>query len=283
MLALAATVERRSEHPLAQAILNEAKDRNILDRYPAAETVQALAGQGVEGTLHESKITVGSHALFHERQAACAAFHEQILDAEADGQTVMLIGKDAQVLGFVGVTDEPRPSSREALRTLKKAIPNANMVMLTGDSLPVANRIADQIGAIDQVRAGLLPQQKLQAVRDLKDRYGHVAMIGDGVNDAPALVAADVGIAMGGAGTAQAMETADVVLMQDDLAHLSDAVQTSRKAKRVIQQNVAFSLAIKAAVLVLAMGGWAALWMAVVADVGASLAVTLNGMRLLKS
>ncbi|MBN1581194.1 MAG: HAD-IC family P-type ATPase, partial [Anaerolineae bacterium] len=188
-----------------------------------------------------------------------------------------------KVLGFVGVTDEPRTSSRDALQALKKAIPGANMVMLTGDSPAVANRIAEQIGAIDHVHAGLLPQEKLQAVKHLQKQHGPVAMIGDGVNDAPAMAAAEVGIAMGGAGTAQAMETADVVLMQDDLTHLSDAVLTSRQARRVIQQNIVFSLAIKTAVLVLAMGGWATLWMAVIADVGASLLVTLNGMRLLKS
>jgi Cd2+/Zn2+-exporting ATPase len=153
--------------------------------------------------------------------------------------------------------------------------------MLTGDNPLVARRIADEIGSIDRVHAGLLPDQKLALIKEWQKETS-VAMIGDGVNDAPALAAADVGIAMGGAGTAQAMETADVVLMQDDLSHLTDAVQTSRKARRVLGQNIGFSLALKAVVFVLAMGGWATLWMAVIADVGASISVTLNGMRLLK-
>ncbi len=283
MLALAATVERRSEHPLAQAILAEAQGRNVLHRYPAAQAVQALAGRGVEGRLNGQTITVGSHTLFHERAANCHDLHPRIESIEANGQTVILVGRDDQVLGFIGVADEPRPGSRRALQTLKKTAPNVQIVMLTGDSPTAAQMIAEQVGAIDRVSAGLLPQEKLEAVKSLQAEYGHVAMIGDGVNDAPALAAANVGIAMGGAGVAQAMETADVVLMQDDLERLTDAVHTSRRARRVIWQNIVFSLGIKMAVLALAMGGWATLWMAVIADVGASISVTLNGMRLLKA
>ncbi len=282
MLALAAAVERRSEHPLAQAIVAEAAGRDVLHRYPAAEGVQALAGRGVQGRLGAETITVGSHALFHEQAALCADFHLHIAQAETDGQTVMLVGKDNHVVGFVGVADEPRPTTGEALRALKRALPRAQIAMLTGDSPGVAERIAGQIGSIDRVYAGLLPDEKLALIRKWQET-ATVAMIGDGVNDAPALAAADVGIAMGGAGTAQAMETANVVLMRDELTHLADAVQTSRRARRAIAQNIWFSLAIKAAVFVLALGGWATLWMAVVADVGASIAVTLNGMRRLRA
>jgi Cd2+/Zn2+-exporting ATPase len=193
MLALASSVERRSEHPLARAILSEAEQREVRHRYPAAEAVQVLAGQGIEGVLNEAKVTVGNHALFHERQADCM-LHERVQSAEADGQTVMLVGKEDRVLGYVGVADVPRESSRDALRALKEIDPQARIVMLTGDTPPVARTIAGEIGTIDEVRAGLLPDDKLQAIQSLQ-QHGPVAMIGDGINDAPALAAANVGIA----------------------------------------------------------------------------------------
>ena len=281
MLAVASSVERRSEHPLARAILSEAEARDLHRRYPAADGVQALAGRGVEGTLEGTRVTVGSHALLHEQEGECE-LHERIEAAEANGRTVIVVGRENQTMGFVEVADTPRESSREALRALKGADPKARMVMLTGDSPAVAQAIADEVGTIDEVRAGLLPADKLQAVRSLRQAHGPVAMIGDGVNDAPALAQADVGIAIGGAGTAQAMETADLVLMQDDLSRLPDAVQTSRRTQRIVRQNILFSLAVKAAVLALALGGYVTLWMAVFADMGTSLLVTLNGMRMLK-
>src|SRR4030066_203407 len=169
-----------------------------------------------------------------------------------------------------------------ALRQLKAIDPNIHTVMLTGDNPAVADKVSAAIGNMDEVRAGLLPEDKLEAVRDLQSQHGLVVMIGDGVNDAPALAAANVGIAMGGAGTAQAMETAHVVLMQDDLTHLSEAVRTARRTQAIIKQNIAFSLAIKAVFLLLTLPGWATLWMAVFADMGASLLVTLNGMGMLR-
>jgi Cd2+/Zn2+-exporting ATPase len=203
------------------------------------------------------------------------------VSAEAAGQTVMVVGRDDQVLGFMGAADVLRESSREALDKLKRLEPKARVVMLTGDAAPVARIVAEQVGTVDEVCSGLLPGDKLDAIRRLQSQYGSVAMIGDGVNDAPALAAADVGIAMGGAGTAQALETADLVLMRDDLSRLPDAVATSRKTRRVIWQNILFSLVVKAAVLGLALGGQATLWLAVLADVGTSLLVTANGMRML--
>ena len=283
MLAIASSVERRSEHPLARAILSEARHRDLLDRYPAAENVQALAGQGVEGALNGSQITVGSHALFHQRDADCAQLHECVASSEQAGQTVMLVGQADRVLGYVSVADTPREDSRGSLRDLKAVAPQAQVVMLTGDAPAVASAISEQVGTIDRVRAGLLPDDKLRAIQELRAEYGPVAMIGDGINDAPALAAADVGIAMGGAGTAQAIETADLVLMQDDLTRLPDAVRTSHKTRRTIWQNILFSLAFKALILGLSLAGWSALWMAVVADVGTSFIVSLNGMRLLRA
>jgi Cd2+/Zn2+-exporting ATPase len=199
-----------------------------------------------------------------------------------EGQTVMLVGKDDSLLGFVSVADTARPTSGEALRQLKAVDPHIHTVMLTGDNPTVAGKVAASLGSLDEVRAGLLPEDKLDAVRGLQDQHGLVVMVGDGVNDAPALAAADVGIAMGGAGTAQAMETAHVVLMQDDLTHLPETVRTARKTQMIIKQNIAFSLALKAIFLLLTLLGSATLWMAVFADMGASLLVTLNGMRMLR-
>ena len=283
MLALAATVERRSEHPLAQAIMAEVEARQLAHTYPAAEAVRSLAGQGVQGISNGSHILVGSHDLFHARDDELDRdLHVDIQTAVDEGQTVMLVGKDDSLLGYVSVADAPRPTSHEALRQLKMIDPHIHTVMLTGDNTAVANKMAASLGSLDEVRAGLMPEEKLEAVRSLQTKHGLVVMVGDGVNDAPALAAANVGIAMGGAGSAQAMETADVVLMQDDLTHLPEAVRTARKASRIIKQNIAFSLALKAVFLLLTLPGWATLWMAVFADMGASLLVTLNGMRMLR-
>jgi Cd2+/Zn2+-exporting ATPase len=283
MLALAAAVERRSEHPLAKAILAEANARQLTHAYPAAESIQSLAGQGVQGFSNGSRILVGSHDLFHARDDALdRELHADIQTAMDEGQTVMLVGKDDSLLGFVSVADTARPTSAEALRQLKAVDPHIHTVMLTGDNPTVAGKVAASLGSLDEVRAGLLPEDKLNAVRALQAQHGLVVMVGDGVNDAPALAAADVGIAMGGAGTAQAMETAHVVLMQDDLTHLPETVRTARKTQMIIKQNIAFSLALKAAFLLLTLLGSATLWMAVFADMGASLLVTLNGMRMLR-
>jgi Cd2+/Zn2+-exporting ATPase len=279
MLALAATVERRSTHPLAQAILAEAGSRQVDHVYPSAEAVQSLAGRGVQGFSNGCEVVVGSHSLFHERNGECGGLHAQIEAAEAQGQTVMLVSKCDVLVGFVGVADVTRPGSAAALRALKEIDIRLRTVMLTGDNPTVAQQIAQDIGAIDEVRASLLPEDKVMAVNTLQKEYGPLAMVGDGVNDAPALATATVGIAMGGAGAAQAMETADMVLMQDNLAHLPGAVRASRKALGIIRQNIVFSLAVKAAFLSLTLPGWATLWMAVFADMGASLLVAANGMR----
>lgn len=282
LLALAAAVERRSEHPLARAILAEAQARALVHRYAPAEAVQSLAGRGVQGALGEATVLVGSHALFHANGMDCRGLHDQIEAAEANGLTVLLVGRDGHLQGFIGVADAMRDSSRAALQALKAIDPTVRIVMLTGDNAVVAESVAERIGAIDEVRAGLLPEDKVEAIRALRTAYGPVAMVGDGINDAPALALASVGIAMGGAGSAQAMETADVVLMQDDLIRLPDLITTSRRAQRVIRQNIAFSLLVKGLFLLLALPGLATMWMAVFADMGASLLVTLNGMRLLR-
>jgi Cd2+/Zn2+-exporting ATPase len=262
--------------------LLEVSRRGIGLHAESAQEVQALTGQGVQGRVNGSIVTVGSHILFHERYTECEEIHPYVQEAEAQGHTVMLVSKDEEVLGFVSVADAARETSAAALREIKSLDADMHLVMLTGDNPRVAHEIAAQIGAVDAVRAGLMPEDKVAAVEDLISQYGLTAMVGDGVNDAPALAASTVGVAMGGAGSAQAMETADVVLMQDDLTHLPDTLRRSRRAQKIIQQNIAFSLLVKVAFLALTLPGLATLWMAVFADMGASLLVTLNGMRMLR-
>jgi Cd2+/Zn2+-exporting ATPase len=278
LLALAAAVERRSAHPLAQAVVHEAQQRGVLHQYAPAENVQSLAGKGVLGVVDGCEVLVGSHALLHDQNGRCASLHDSIHAAESAGQTVMVISRCKEVLGFVAVADAPREGSALALADLRTVVPQPRLVMLTGDHPAVARKIAVQMG-IDDVRASLLPEDKAAAVQALQAQFGPLAMIGDGVNDAPALATAAVGISLGGAGTAQALETADVVLMQDDLSHLAEAVRASRRAMGIIQQNIAFSLGVKAIFLAVTLLGWGTLWMAVFADMGASLLVTANGLR----
>ena len=190
---------------------------------------------------------------------------------------MILVRHDEEVCAVFGVADMPRLTSHQAIADLKAR--GFHTIMLTGDSPAVAAEIGRQVG-VDEVRARLLPEEKVSAIAALAEEYQTVAMVGDGVNDAPALARADVGIAMGGAGSAQAMETADVVLMGDDLAPLPFIVWLSRKTRGVVTANIAFALAVKAAIFALAAVGLATLWMAIAADVGASVAVILNGIRL---
>jgi Cd2+/Zn2+-exporting ATPase len=284
MLALAATVEQRSDHPLAQAIMAEVTARHLTHTYPAAEGVQMLAGQGMQGISNGSRILVGSHDFFHAHDETMDQdLHTDIQTAVDDGQTVMLVGKDDNLLGYVSVADAARPGSAEMLSKLKAIDPQIRTVMLTGDNSAVAGKVAASLGNLDEVHAGMMPEDKLQAIRDLQTSHGLVVMVGDGVNDAPALAAANTGVAVSGASTAQAMETADVVLMQDDLTPLPETVLVARRTQTIIKQNIAFSLALKLAVLLLALPGLATLWLAVFADMGASLIVTLNGMRMLRN
>jgi len=271
----AASLERRSSHPLARALLAEAEARGIT--VASAQDVTLLSGRGVEGTVNDAQVTVASHAHFDQYFPHQASVCQQADELAAQGKTVILVQHDDEVCALFGVADTPRPTSRQAINDLKAR--GFHTIMLTGDNPTVAAEIGRQVG-VDEVRAGLLPGEKVSAVAALAERYGTVAMVGDGVNDAPALARADVGIAMGGAGSAQAMETAGVVLMGDDLAQLPFIVWLSRKTREVVTANVAFALAVKVAVCALAAVGLATLWMAIAADVGASVAVILNGMRL---
>ena len=281
VIALAASVERSSEHPIAHAILESARERGLQHRYPAASAVVAATGRGVVGEIAGSRVVVGTAALMQDHGASSGA--ARLFDAfTAEGETVMMVARDSRIVGAIGVRDSLRPESRSVLEDLRQSIPGLRTAMLSGDSERTARAVAAQLGSVDEVRAGLLPGDKLTAVGELQQGHGPVAMVGDGINDAPALARADVGIAMGG-GTGQAMETADVVLMQDDLARLPAVLRVARRNRAVVRQNIALSLGLKLAFLALTIPGLATLWLAVVADVGATVLVTLNGMRMLRA
>lgn len=282
LLVLAGAIEQQSEHPLAHAIVAEAANCDLRNHYPAAAMVTALAGRGITGQVGGQEITIGSHDYF-DHAVPHAPVDCLLASRNAQlGYTPVLVSVEGQYRGQIAVADAVRRTSREAVLALKQ-LGLKPLVMLTGDNQAVAQNVGGQIG-LTEVRAELLPENKVAAVKDLKAQYGLVAMVGDGINDAPALATADVGIAMGGAlgGTAQAMETADITLMSDDLRRLPFAFQLSRATMRTITANVVFSLGIKLAFLIVVLLGFGTMWMAVLADVGTSLLVTLNGMRLLR-
>jgi Cd2+/Zn2+-exporting ATPase len=278
VLRRAASIESRSEHPIGRAIRRAARDEGV-ELLPC-EAYRALPGRGASAELDGMPVVIGSRRLFEERGWYPAALDCDALNMTGDDRTIVLVAAGGKTAGIIAVADAMRQSGREAIGLLRRAgVPHA--AMLTGDHASTAERIGTALGLTD-VRAGLLPEDKLSAIRDLKAAHGAVAMVGDGVNDAPALAAADVGIAMGAAGSDAALETADVALMSDELLRIPYAVRLSRSTVRTIRANVAVSLGLKAVFLVLAGLGMATLWMAVVADMGASLLVIANGLRLLR-
>ncbi len=279
VLALATAVERRTTHPLAQAVVHAARQRRLDTLYAPAESVEMLAGRGARGIVNQQMVTVGSHSLFDAEFPHPASLCALVKDTETQGHTTMLLADGERVRGFVALADEARASSRRVISALNGlGLPT---VMLTGDNAAVGQAVGAQVG-VSEVHSGLLPQDKVKAVEKLVAAYGSVAMVGDGVNDTPALAAATVGIAMGGAGSPQALETADVALMADDLAQLPFTVRLARFARTLIKQNVILSFGLKFAFLLLALLGLTSLWVAIFADVGMALLVTLNGMRPLR-
>ena len=282
LIALADAVERRSEHPLAFAITNESIRRGVQTRYPSAESVTALTGRGIRGRVAAQEVTVGSHNHFEDTIPHTEDYCDAATNAAAKGYTPMMVSADGNFLGTIAVADTVRASSRDAIARLKGLGMRA-LVMLTGDNTATAERIAADVGVTD-VRAELLPEDKVAAVEALRAEHGSIAMVGDGINDAPALATADLGIAIGGAsgGTAQAMETADITLMRDGLHQLPFAVSLSHAMMQTIRVNVALSLGIKLLFLIAVLFGWGTMWLAVLADMGTSLLVTANGARLLR-
>ena len=278
VLRLAAGVEHHSEHPLARAILEFATGRGTSP--PPSTNFEALIGRGARATVDGHVVHVGNERLARELGAATNQAIAALERLEHAGSTAVLVMMAREPIGVLGIADQVRPEARSALQSLRDAGVR-RLVMLTGDNQGTAKAVAQQLG-IDEYHAELLPDDKVRIARDLEARGERVAFVGDGVNDAPALAAATVGVAMGAAGTDVALETADIALMGDDLTKLAVAMRLSRRTLRVIRQNVWFSIAIKAVFLVLAVGGWATLWMAVAADMGASLIVVMNGLRALR-
>ena len=277
LLQLAASLETRSEHPIGAAIVAHARAEGVA--LATVDGFQSLPGLGAEATVDGRPLVLGSHRLFEERGLCSDALHAGLDAAPADGRTTVIVGSGAP-LGLIAVADSHRESARDAIQLLRgQGI--AHVALLTGDHEPAARAVAAATG-LDEVRANLLPADKVDAVKALRARHGTLAMVGDGINDAPALAAADIGIAMGVAGSDAALETADVALMADELLKIPYAIRLSRATVRNIRANIAFSIALKAAFMILAVLGMATLWMAVVADMGASLIVIANALRLLR-
>ena len=279
IVGLAASVEHRSTHPIAQAILDHAAASGIAAA--PADAVSALAGRGAEGQVAGDRVLIGNHRLFEERQLCSPVIHDHVTAMDAGGHTAVLVAHNDQPIGIIAVADRPRHNSREAI-TLLRAQGIQSIVMLTGDSYGTAKAIATELG-VDDFRAELLPEDKVAVVEELRRMHGSVAMVGDGINDAPALASADVGIAMGVAGSDAALETADVALMADELLRIPYAFRLSRATVRNIKINLAISVVLKAAFVVAAVSGVATLWMAVLADTGASVLVIANALRLLRA
>ena len=278
VLRLAASLEMRSEHPIGKAIVSYAASEGITP--VSVDSFQAIPGRGAEAQLGAHRLVVGSHRLFEER-GLCSPQMEAALDAlTARGCGSVMVAAAGTAVGVIGVADEPRESAHDAVALLREQ-GIQQVILLTGDQESAGRALAEALD-LDGHRAALLPEDKVTAVEELRRRHGALAMIGDGVNDAPALAAADVGIAMGVAGSDIALETADVALMADELLKIPYALRLSRATTRNIRANIAFSIALKAAFLVLAVTGAATLWMAVAADMGASLIVIANALRLLR-
>jgi Cd2+/Zn2+-exporting ATPase len=283
LLSLAAAVESRSSHPLAQAIVRAAQGRGLA--LPDAGDVEALGGRGVRSSLDGQPVLIGNLKLFEaEGIPVPDDLQSSVHKLEQQGKTTMVIYGPALeggvgFLGIIGVADTPRQTARTALQKLKH-MGIHKTVMLTGDNERVAAAIAQWVGLSDY-RANLLPEQKVEAIKSLTAEYGQVAMIGDGVNDAPALAQATVGIAMGGAGTDVALETADVALMADDLSQLPFAVSLSRATRRIIRQNLAIALGVILLLVATSVAGVVGLSLAVVLHEGSTLVVVANALRLL--
>ena len=278
LLSRAAALESRSNHPLAKAILNYTESLGI--KIANADNVTVLPGKGVTGLFNGTDFWLGSRRYLLERGQETAEISQQAIELEKTGKTVIAIGNDQHVCGLIAVADQPREQIKSILQALKQQNIK-HLAMLTGDNQVTAKNIARACG-IDEVHAELLPADKVDVISQMVEQYGNVAMIGDGINDAPALGRANLGIAMGVMGSDAAIETADIALMGDDLSKLPWLINHSKRTLRIIRQNIVFALTLKAAVAILAFAGMATLWQAIVADMGASLLVVANGLRLLK-
>ena len=278
LLAIAAGLETHSDHPLAHAVLVHAERMAVAPARVTDFTI--LPGKGATGQIDGVPYWLGSHRYLEERRQESPAVHAELEQLASTGRSVVVVGNADHVCGMIAIADAVRPATRDAIARLR-ALGVRHIVMLTGDNGPTAEAVARDAG-ITEVMAELLPADKVKAVESLSDKYGAVAMIGDGVNDAPAMARATLGIAMGAAGSDAAIETADVALMSDDLAKVPWLIQHSRRTLAIIRQNIAVSLGVKAVFVVLTLFGAASLWAAIASDMGVSLLVIANALRLLK-
>jgi Cd2+/Zn2+-exporting ATPase len=280
ILRITAAAEFRSEHHLAEALLSKANSESIDVGGIMIEDFSSMTGKGIRAKIEGKSYVVGNHQLVEELGICSPAVEKVLRHLEDQGKSVIILADDSQVLGAIAVADRVRGESGQVVRALHEAGVE-HVALLTGDNQGTASNVAAQL-QVDEVRSQLLPDQKLDAIRELKVRFGSIAMVGDGINDAPALAAAEVGIAMGGIGSDTALETADIVLMTDNISKIPYSISVGKKALRIIKQNIALALLTKGVFLVLGIVGLSSLWLAILADDGAALVVILNGLRLLR-
>jgi len=278
MLSIARTLEEYSTHPIAKTIVDYAKEKGIQAKN--GSEFKNLAGKGIQATIGHVLYFAGNKKLFEEVNTPIDNHLDEILRLQDEGKTIIIIGTVEKILGIICVSDTIRKATKVAIVSLEK-IGVEQVVMLTGDNEGIAKAIALEAG-VNRYFSELLPEEKVDVIKKLQEEGYRVAMVGDGINDAPALATANLGIAMGGAGTDTAMETADIVLMADNLDKLPHTIKLSRKALSIIKQNIWFSIIVKIVALLLILPGWLTLWVAVLSDTGAALIVILNALRLLK-
>jgi Cd2+/Zn2+-exporting ATPase len=279
ILRLAASLESRSEHPLGEAIVRKAREEGI--PFIPTQEFEALVGLGAKGKVNGKELLLGGMRLFLERNTPVEAIQPLVYSLEGQGKTTILLGNEDEILGVVAIADRLRFETKEAIRQLKK-IGIGGLIMLTGDNEGTAKAIATQAG-IDQFFARLLPEDKVEKIKELRLKYGRVAMVGDGINDAPAMAVSDLGIAMGAAGTDVALESADIALMSDDLSKLPVAFNLSKRTVRNIRQNIMLSLTVIAFLVPAALAGWIGMVPGLLINEVGGLAVIVNGLRLLKN
>ena len=278
LLKIAGTLEVRSEHPLADVILKLISEKGL--ELETIDEFMSITGRGAKGMIDGEQYYIGNPRLFKEIGVPVDGHIEQIEHLQDEGKTVILVGNLKQILGMIAVSDQPKENAIKAISKLKK-LGIKEIVMLTGDNKVTGEAIGRRLG-VDEVRAELLPEDKISAIKALQEGHSTVAMVGDGVNDAPALAQADVGVSMGIAGTDVALETADIALMADDLNQLVYMVKISRKTVSIIKQNIVFSLAVVAFLVITALFGWIPLTTGLILNEGSALVIIANGVRLLK-
>jgi Cd2+/Zn2+-exporting ATPase len=279
ILQLVAAAELKSEHHLADALVRKALEEGIDLSTLRSGDFFAITGKGIRTTLNGREYVVGNHQLVEEMGVCSPRIEEALQRLEQQGKTVVLLADSESVLGVIAIADRVRKDARATLQRLH-SLGIEHTILLSGDNRLIAESVARELG-FDEARAELLPEHKLEVIRSLQSTYRKVAMVGDGINDAPALAAADVGIAMGGIGSDTALETADVVLMSDNILRIPHAIRLGKKALAIIKQNIVLALGTKLVFLILGALGWSTLWLAILADDGVALLVVLNGMRLL--